>query len=207
MLSQVKLLLLGSASAGKSTFAKQLKILFLNGFSEAEFAMYREQVWFCVWRNMRTLAAVPEIREGEVSALCPRLMQSFTVLHEGRVTEFGSYGPEMKILWQREETQRALELLKSKVDYSIRYFMREIDRICMPNYTPSTEDILNVRTKTLGIIETEFVFRLLHVKLVDVGGQKNERRKWIHAFQDATAVVFIVALTDYEGVLEEDGEV
>ncbi len=41
--------------------------------------------------------------------------------------------------------------------------------------------------------------------MVDVGGQKNERRKWIHAFQDVAAVVFVVALTDFSEVLEEDG--
>lgn len=42
--------------------------------------------------------------------------------------------------------------------------------------------------------------------MVDVGGQKNERRKWIHAFQDVSAIVYVFALTDFAEVLEEDGQ-
>jgi len=32
----------------------------------------------------------------------------------------------------------------------------------------------------------------------DVGGQRNERKKWIHCFQDVTAVCFVVALSEYD---------
>jgi hypothetical protein len=95
----------------------------------------------------------------------------------------------------------------SVVDYSIRYFMNRIDMIGAPNYIPSVEDVLNVKVKTLGIVECDFFVKAIHVRLVDVGGQKNERRKWIHAFQDVTAIVYVVALTDFAEVLEEDGEV
>lgn len=39
---------------------------------------------------------------------------------------------------------------------------------------------------------------------VDVGGQRNERKKWMHAFEGVTAIVFIVALSEYDQNLEED---
>ncbi len=60
--NDIKLLLLGSASAGKSTFAKQLKILFMGGFSAHELTMFKEQVSYCIWRNMRILAGRPEVK-------------------------------------------------------------------------------------------------------------------------------------------------
>jgi hypothetical protein len=39
---------------------------------------------------------------------------------------------------------------------------------------------------------------------VDVGGQRSERKKWIHCFQDVTAVIFCVALSEYNLMLQED---
>jgi len=49
-------------------------------------------------------------------------------------------------------------------------------------------------------------FRLkgLEMLMVDVGGQKSERRKWIHCFQDVTAILFIVSLSGYDQCLVED---
>jgi hypothetical protein len=39
---------------------------------------------------------------------------------------------------------------------------------------------------------------------VDVGGQSSERKKWIHCFEDVTAVIFVSSLTEYDLVLDED---
>lgn len=33
-------------------------------------------------------------------------------------------------------------------------------------------------------------------RLFDVGGQRNERRKWIHLFEGVTAVIFCAALSE-----------
>lgn len=36
--------------------------------------------------------------------------------------------------------------------------------------------------------------------LVDVGGQRSERRKWMHCFDDVKAIVFLVGLSGYHQV-------
>ena len=41
-------------------------------------------------------------------------------------------------------------------------------------------------------------------RIFDVGGQRNERRKWIHAFDNVNAVVFVAAMSEYDQVLFED---
>ncbi|CAN6465780.1 unnamed protein product [Victoria cruziana] len=41
-------------------------------------------------------------------------------------------------------------------------------------------------------------------RLFDVGGQRNERRKWIHLFEGVTAVIFCAAISEYDQVLFED---
>ena len=46
--------------------------------------------------------------------------------------------------------------------------------------------------------------------MVDVGGQRSERRKWIHCFEGVTSVLFLVAISEYDQVLssaETEGEV
>ena len=42
--------------------------------------------------------------------------------------------------------------------------------------------------------------------MVDVGGQRSERKKWIHCFEGVTAIVFCVSLSAYDLVLAEDEE-
>ncbi len=44
----------------------------------------------------------------------------------------------------------------------------------------------------------------LNFRVFDVGGQRSERKKWIHCFEDVTAIIFIVALSEYDQVLVED---
>lgn len=42
--------------------------------------------------------------------------------------------------------------------------------------------------------------------MFDVGGQRNERRKWIHCFDHVTALVFVASLSEYDQVLFEDAD-
>lgn len=42
--------------------------------------------------------------------------------------------------------------------------------------------------------------------MFDVGGQRSERKKWIHCFEGVTSIIFCVALSAYDLVLAEDEE-
>lgn len=75
------------------------------------------------------------------------------------------------------------------------------------DYVPSEEDILRARAKTTGITETVFSKGKQSFRLIDVGGQRSERRKWISCFQDITACLFCVALSEYDLRLYEDESV
>lgn len=74
------------------------------------------------------------------------------------------------------------------------------------DYTPSVEDILRCRIKSLGVQELRFTHPAsgLQVLLVDVGGQRTERRKWIHCFDGVALVLFVVAISEYDLLCEED---
>lgn len=45
------------------------------------------------------------------------------------------------------------------------------------------------------------------LRMFDVGGQRSERKKWIHCFEGVTCIIFCAALSAYDMVLVEDDEV
>lgn len=51
-----------------------------------------------------------------------------------------------------------------------------------------------------------FNFESITFRMFDVGGQRSERKKWIHCFEGVTAIIFCVALSGYDLVLAEDEE-
>eukprot|EP00794_Sanderia_malayensis_P007141 gene7141-7946_t len=57
-------------------------------------------------------------------------------------------------------------------------------------------------TNPAGCVENQN----LHFKMFDVGGQRSERKKWIHCFEGVTAIIFCVSLSAYDLVLAEDEE-
>ncbi len=50
--------------------------------------------------------------------------------------------------------------------------------------------------------QTFFLFSFR--SMFDVGGQRDERRKWIQCFNDVTAIIFVTACSSYNMVLRED---
>lgn len=64
--------------------------------------------------------------------------------------------------------------------------------------------MLRSRVKTTGITETTFVIGELTYRMFDVGGQRSERKKWIHCFENVTVILFLVAISEYDQLLFED---
>ena len=79
-----------------------------------------------------------------------------------------------------------------------------MDRISADDYKPTSHDMLCTRTKTTGVVEKLIkVNEGLSIRLVDVGGQRNERRKWFSLFEGVTLVIFLCAVSDYNKLLYE----
>ncbi|KAJ7847978.1 heterotrimeric G protein alpha subunit 2 [Mycena leptocephala] len=84
------------------------------------------------------------------------------------------------------------------------YFFASIHRIAAPTYVPSEEDILRTSANTTTIIETPLSMGALSIRIIDVGGMRSERRKWIHCFENVTSILFCTALSEYDQVLSEE---
>jgi len=112
---------------------------------------------------------------------------------------------DVKALWADAGVKSAYaRQAEFQLNDSAAYYFDEIDRIAKPEFLPTPQDVLRSRAKTTGIIETEFDVESTHFRMVDVGGQRSERKKWMHCFQDVTSVIFCVALSEYDLKLYED---
>lgn len=88
---------------------------------------------------------------------------------------------------------------------STNYFLKDISRISQPDYIPTVSDVLRTRKKTSGIFDFKFqMLTGLNIHMYDVGGQRSERKKWIHCFDNVTLIIFCVALSEYDQVLLEE---
>lgn len=83
-------------------------------------------------------------------------------------------------------------------------FFGNIDRLFARDYMPNDQDMLRSRLRTTGITETVFELGELTYHMFDVGGQRSERKKWIHCFEGVQCLMFLVALSGYDQCLVED---
>ncbi|KAB0366823.1 hypothetical protein FD754_010979, partial [Muntiacus muntjak] len=110
----------------------------------------------------------------------------------------------IKQLWRDPGIQECYDRRREyQLSDSAKYYLTDIDRIAMPSFVPTQQDVLRVRVPTTGIIEYPFDLENIIFRMVDVGGQRSERRKWIHCFESVTSIIFLVALSEYDQVLAE----
>eukprot|EP01114_Cavostelium_apophysatum_P009020 TRINITY_DN22095_c0_g1_i1.p1 TRINITY_DN22095_c0_g1~~TRINITY_DN22095_c0_g1_i1.p1 ORF type:complete len:417 (-),score=117.01 TRINITY_DN22095_c0_g1_i1:25-1275(-) len=210
--SKIKLLLLGAGESGKSTIAKQMKIIHLGGYnSDDERIRFRGNVYANIWDNVKTLLEGADtfgIELGEAAKeSAKRIYATEESFRSGESKGFGrELVEDIKRIWNDpgilSTYARASEL---QLNDSAEYFFNELDRISQENYIPTQADILHVRVKTTGINEIEFNIGKYRFAMMDVGGQRSERRKWIHCFENVTAIIFCAALSEYDQKLYEDG--
>uniref|UniRef100_A0A3Q4I2G5 Guanine nucleotide-binding protein G(o) subunit alpha-like n=1 Tax=Neolamprologus brichardi TaxID=32507 RepID=A0A3Q4I2G5_NEOBR len=200
----VKILTLGAPETGKSTIVKQIKIIHNHGFSKQELISFKPAVLDNLLTSMKTvLQGMGTLRinlanKQNKCGICFNKWHYCFPLCDLIQTKF----------WQKTVTCS----LKSKscsfsfVLFPSSSFFENMSRIIAPNYIPTDADVLRVRVRTCGIIETQFQFFLVD-RLYDVRGQQSERRKWLSCFEGIQAVVFVVALNSYDMTLLEDPSV
>ncbi|KAJ8262458.1 hypothetical protein GJAV_G00166710 [Gymnothorax javanicus] len=207
---EVKLLLLGAGESGKSTIVKQMKIIHEAGYSQEECQQYAAVVYSNIIQSV--IAIVRAMGRLSIDFTDPARADDARQLFvlagsadEGFMT--AELAGVIKRLWNDAGVQACFARSREyQLNDSASYYLNDLDRISQPNYVPNQQDVLRSRVKTTGIVETHFTFKDLHFKMFDVGGQRSERKKWIHCFEGVTAIIFCVALSDYDLVLAEDEE-
>eukprot|EP01099_Mayorella_cantabrigiensis_P000210 TRINITY_DN1091_c0_g1_i1.p1 TRINITY_DN1091_c0_g1~~TRINITY_DN1091_c0_g1_i1.p1 ORF type:complete len:377 (+),score=102.30 TRINITY_DN1091_c0_g1_i1:90-1133(+) len=203
---EMKLLLLGAGQSGKSTIAKQFKIVNNGNYDDEELSDYREAIIENLLSAIKSLVQGAEemgIKIGEEVQGAANKISEMIVIH----ANIGDYKDDIKALWADKGIQEAFSRSKEfQLNDNAKYCLDNIDRIAEPDYVPTQVDVLHTRVRTTGVIEISFQLGNRKVRLVDVGGQRAERRKWMGCFDEVTAVLFCVALSEYDLKLLEDNE-
>ncbi|RKO97687.1 hypothetical protein CXG81DRAFT_11584 [Caulochytrium protostelioides] len=208
--TEYKILLLGAGESGKSTIVKQMKIIHAGGFSKEELASYQMIIYKNVIDSIQAIIEAASVlniafQNPESAELCSFIMSIQGDIDAAIVLEHG-VSEKIAQLWQDPACQTIINGKHPQVYFidSTAYFLDSLSRIAAPDYIPSEQDVLRSRTKTTGITETRFSMESLQIHMFDVGGQRSERRKWIHCFENVTSIIFCVALSEYDQTLLEE---
>ncbi|KAJ3436432.1 guanine nucleotide-binding protein g(o) subunit alpha [Anaeramoeba flamelloides] len=207
--NEYKLLLLGPGESGKSTFLKQVKIIHKQAYeTEEERIKFKDVIYGNILNSIQSLIEASQQLGVEVDEENKEVMDYVTNLNP-TTSKFSTQDVEkIKNTWEDQGIQ---ETFKRRSEFQLidcaKTFLDDIERVTDPEYIPTVEDIIHSRSRTTGIFDVDFNYGNLKFRLSDVGGQRNERRKWIHCFQDVTAVLFVTSLSEYDQKLFEDNNV
>lgn len=120
-----------------------------------------------------------------------------------------SIGRAVHSLWKAcpIEIKQRVAANRLGLETNAAYFLDKVRELMDPEYIVSDDDIMRARIKTAGIVTTSFDIKGTPLVVMDVGGQRVERRNWLHGFDDVTCILFVVAASEYDQALLEDRKV
>lgn len=202
---ELKLLLLGPGESGKSTLLKQMKLIYGTGFSNTEIENCKEVLYMNVVKGMQSLidgAETLELKLLDDNIKHGELIKTLKGFDEHWTKEVGL---AIKNLWNDPAIKKAFEKrYQFQVYEQVAFFFDHIDRISNPNFKATEEDFIKARMPTTGVAETMFELEKHKFRVVDVGGQRSERKKWVSCFPDVTCVLFVAALSEIDQALYEE---
>jgi hypothetical protein len=186
-----------------------MRIIHGENYSDKERAEFRDIIYDNTLRAMKTLVQQCET----VSE--PMHVSGANREHVNKILEyplpptvklnFADFAPAVQALWADAGIQNAYRQRNQfQIIDSAKYFFDEIQVLSSSSYVPSLQDVLRSRVATTGIVEYLFVSENVTFRMVDVGGQRSERRKWIHCFEGVTSILFVIGTSSYDTMLFED---
>jgi len=203
----IKLLLLGAGESGKSTIFKQMKILYGKPWDSDELKNFVPVVHNNLLQNLIILIDYAKSKnivfdDEETRKLFMEKYNEDSPIDSNLADIVRKIWNDSVVqkLWADRSSFQALECLS--------YYCAEenLSRLSKPGYIPTKMDVLQARVRTSGIVEEKYVMDGVQFNMFDVGGQRNERKKWIHCFDGVTAVIFVAAISEYDQMLFEDNK-
>jgi guanine nucleotide-binding protein G(i) subunit alpha len=204
-----KIIELGCNWGGKTTLFKSAKMLFGGGFSEVDRVGFRDIIYSNILYSMRLLM---ENALQDIST--PKSEKQFIKTYGSEILDmFADFSIErtalhkVPTLWQQKSIQKAYSYRNTTFHIpEIEKFCNDMPRISEDEYMPNELDVLCSRVKTTGIVYSDFVENGYEVELIDVGSERNERKKWFSCFDQVTDLMYVVGADEFDMLCYEDNE-
>eukprot|EP01084_Bolivina_argentea_P011289 21102_1 len=208
---EYKILFLGSGGCGKSTLIKQLRELYGEGLTAQDKKAAIHGIAAYVIETMKRLLDedsfdIDSLDSDEAANAAHEILQlDPSDVNTVLTPEITAH---IKLLWAQPSIKALFdETAKANLNGTCAHFFDSMDRIASASFDPTHRDYLLQRRPTVGIIEQWIAktdYDGAKFLIVDVGGQKNERKKWIHQFENVNAMVYVISLSAYDEPLYED---
>jgi guanine nucleotide-binding protein subunit alpha, other len=200
----------GAGESGKSTIIKQMRIIHSSGFQEDERVQVKAVIYSNVVIAFRVLL---EIMQDENLTFADEKTKVYADVIEDAEADVDAnqafrdtkVKDAMMGMWKDAGVQQAVSKSHEfALNDNLSFYFKGINRMFDPNWLPDDQDMLHARLRTTGITETLFELKELTFRMMDVGGQRSERKKWIHCFEGVQCLLFMAALSGYDQCLVED---
>jgi len=199
----LKIALVGLGGSGKSTIVKQLRIIYSSEepFHELELQNFKEILVYNAYQGVQNFVEyfgdtdLEQKESRKFAASMGKLTKDQFALNRDMAGRIRAFLEEPAVI----KFMDTYDLKKIDTDFNIEYIFKNLDRISEEDFVPSSEDVLMARQRTSGLQISDFTTRDPRVtwKFTDAGGQPTEVRKWPNAFAGARAIIFCVALDEF----------
>jgi hypothetical protein len=179
-----------------------MKVIHKSGFSHAELISFKN---ILRGNALTSMQRILDFGESEGHHFSKSVTKHATDILEARdlTTQIAEY---IESIWVDDEIQKYFHdyINVLQIPTTSSYFFDNVSRFAEDDYKPTQDDIIRCKLKTTGISETKFAVNDVEFTMVDVGGQRAERKKWLHCFDGVNCVIYLAALDEYNMTLQED---
>eukprot|EP01084_Bolivina_argentea_P071229 129533_1 len=212
---RIRILILGPGDSGKTTILKQMKKI-NHIHDDSDCVRMTAYIKDAIVGYMKTLCYQSEIlydEHDEKTLINDNLeeLRNEIMQLQAPYNLTKDLAKKIKILWSDNGIKETLNQRHHyQIPDNVEYFFNKIDKVATEKYIPSFADYLRIRSTSTGFAQTNITanidkFGQHTFEFTDVGGQRSERKKWMRFIsEDIDAVLYVIALSDYDLKLWED---
>lgn len=181
-----KILILGASQSAKTTLLERIQFFLDEEPTKEERAVWADTIRAHVVHE--TLMALDFMKEDGTLLQYPGLKKPhIAILRNHERCELRDVKAAIFSLWKDKVFPEGFHWSYRTQPANIKQLA---DRIPSLADSATTQDILQTFVRTTGVHEIPLHYNYRSFQICDVGGNRSQRRKWIHAFPNASVIIF-----------------